>query len=320
VSSAPATPWTLAPGDTIRRDALHQTYGGRTQGGMTTSTTSPNIFLFTDPALGHKYGYYDGWVGPHFHYTGMGRYGDQQMRDINLSLSRHDALGVSVRLFRKASGLVTYLGEFALDGAHPVYQMDAPQMGTTELRQVLVFKLVPVGPVIRDAQDDRQLPTGISGLAIDAALEGGEPVIRVIPVEEQHVTGSTVTPAGTPYVVTRREQLLVRKYKAYLEARGSAVDRLEVVPTGEANAIRNDIYDTTRENLVEAKGSGSRAAVRMALAQVLDYGRFKPGAVRAVLLPTRPRPDLEQFLQTYGVHAVWPQGAGFADNCDGRLS
>jgi hypothetical protein len=120
--------------------------------------------------------------------------------------------------------------------------------------------------------------------------------------------------------VQRREQTLVLQYKAWLEARGHDVGRLQIVPTGEANVIRNDVYETTRNNLVEAKGSSTRDAVRFALGQVLDYGRFAPDARRAVLVPNRPRRDLEALLTSYGVSAVWPVPGGFADNADGLFT
>jgi hypothetical protein len=57
---------------------------------MTRSSSTPNVFLFTDPAVGHQHGYYDGWVGDRFHYTGMRQRGDQQFvaRDPISSLTR----------------------------------------------------------------------------------------------------------------------------------------------------------------------------------------------------------------------------------------
>jgi hypothetical protein len=58
----------------------------------------------------------------------------------------------------------------------------------------------------------------------------------------------------------------------------------------------------------------------MALGQVLDYGRFATDASRAVLLPARPRRDLEDLLLAYGVYAVWRDGDGFADNADGAFT
>jgi hypothetical protein len=295
-------------------------YGGRVQGGMTTSRTSPNILLFTEPRVGERLGYFVGWEGSNFHYTGKGRTGDQQLTDMNRALLNHEELGLAIRLFRAERQTLTYLGEFTLDADQPVYRMDAPQIGSTQLRQVLVFKLVPRGRVLREPRDDRHLPPGLSENALEAVLEGGEPIVDVIPVEQQHVASGIAKGSSEPMTVHRREQTLVRTYQHYLEAGGSEVGRLQVVPSGEANAIRNDLYDETRGLLVEAKGTGSRDAIRMALGQLLDYGRFARDAKRAVLLPTRPRPDLEQLLLLNDVYAIWPDGDGFSDNCDGDFT
>jgi hypothetical protein len=81
------------------------------------------------------------------------------------------------------------------------------------------------------------------------------------------------------------------------------------------------IYDSTRGNLVEVKGTRTRNAVHTAIRQLSDYSRFvDPAPQLAVLLPTRPRPDLEALLTTQGVAAVWPEGRAFADNADGKFT
>jgi hypothetical protein len=298
---------------------MQDEYGGRVQGGMTTSSTSPNILLFTDPRVGERFGYFDGWEGSHFHYTGKGKTGDHELRDMNHALLNHEERGLAIRLFRAEGPTLTYLGEFTLDAEQPVYRMDAPQVGSPELRQVLVFKLVPHGPVLRESRDDRLLPAGLSERALEAVLQGAEPLVDVVPVEEQHVTETSARQTSQPVTVQRREQTLVHTYRDYLEARGSTVRRLRVVPTGEANPILSDLYDTTREHLVEAKGTGSRDAVRMALGQILDYSRARSKAKRAILLPSRPRPDLEALLRQHDVFAVWREGEGFADNANGEF-
>ena len=109
-----------------------------------------------------------------------------------------------------------------------MYRMDAPQEGATELREVIVFKLVPVGEVLRESIDDRRLPPGLSGTELNAVVEGGPPVVDVIPVEQQHTTRALATPSSEPIEVARREQTLVLQYTSFLEerARRSAVSRL----------------------------------------------------------------------------------------------
>ncbi len=57
----------------------------------------------------------------------------------------------------------------------------------------------------------------------------------------------------------------------------------------------------------------------MALGQLVDYGRFVAEPALAVLLPSRPRPDLEALLGAASVSAVWPEGNSFVDNANGRF-
>src|SRR3954447_21543245 len=72
----------LQPGDRITRKELHERWGGRTQGGISPSASTPNIFIFWSPALGEKHGYYDEFRSDGcFYYTGKGQYGDQEMHD-----------------------------------------------------------------------------------------------------------------------------------------------------------------------------------------------------------------------------------------------
>ena len=54
-----------------------------------------------------------------------------------------------------------------------------------------------------------------------------------------------------------------------------------------------DLRDKTADSLVEAKGSVTREAIRMAIRQIADYRRFvNDRAKAAVLVPDEPRTDL----------------------------
>lgn len=118
----------------------------------------------------------------------------------------------------------------------------------------------------------------------------------------------------------RREQPLVLAYKSWMQARGSEIVRLRYTPFGALDALYCDLYDKTRNNLLEAKGSQTRPAIRMAIGQLADYRRFSEPAPRcAVLTPERPREDLESLLRSCGVACVWRHGDEFLDNADGRF-
>jgi hypothetical protein len=291
---------------------------------MSPSRTTPNVLIFTDPQVGNRHGYYDGWVGEVFHYTGMGQRGDQEMKSGNRAvLLHHGEEGRAIRLFRGVGGAVTYLGDFNVDPARPSYRMDAPETGGGPTRQVIVFRLLPVGSVLRDATDELHLPGGLStsDVAQGVSSHPGAPVVVMVPIEAQHNEEIFVNPSAAEYTMERREQKLVLAYKDYLEARGSTLSRFRIQPTAEAKPLLSDIYDETRGNLLEAKGTGSREAVRMAIGQLADYGRFTPtDTSAAILLPERPRFDLEALLSSQGISSVWQTGTGFADNADGRFT
>ena len=99
------------------------------------------------------------------------------------------------------------------------------------------------------------------------------------------------------------------------------VTRLRIHPPSEARPIICDLYEKTRNNIVEAKGTGSRGEIRMAIGQISDYGRFvDPPPGRGILLPARPRADLEALLVAASIAAIWPEGSIFADNAEGQFT
>lgn len=315
--------WSLEPGESIRRVELHDRYGGSRQGGTIPSRSTPNIMLFKDPLVGQAHGYYDGWVGNHYYYTGHGQTGDQEFKAGNAAVRDHKSGERALRVFRGVGGTVTYLGRFELDDEAPFFRMEAPDSVTGDPRQVIVFRLRPVGDVLRDSQDDLVLPDGISASEIDISVSGAgtAPVLTEVPVENQFVEQVTVSRTATSLEIERREQTLVLAYKAYLEAKGLEVARLRIHPPSEARPIICDVYEKSRNNIVEAKGTGSRGEIRMAIGQVLDYSRFvDPPPSRGVLLPARPRPDLEALLAAASIAAVWPEDDGFSDNAVGRFT
>ena len=90
-----------------------------------------------------------------------------------------------------------------------------------------------------------------------------------------------------------------------LEAEGYKVSRLKIVPAGEAKPLFNDIWIPALNLLVEAKGTCTREAIRMAIGQLIDYGRARPDARQAMLLPSRPRPDLVKLIEAVGLTLIW---------------
>jgi hypothetical protein len=289
----------LSPGDRLTRKELHQRWGGRTQGGISPSRSSENVFIFWSPAVGEKHGYYDEFRSDGcFYYTGAGQYGDQRMRDANLALLTHAQEGRSVRLFSGAGGEVEYVAELAIDPNEPYYETEAPETDSGPLRRVFVFKFhvlegEPRGPRSR----------------LEEALTPG---IENVPIENQWTEKFFVRPSAEEYEAERREQDAVLRLETYLRTLGHDVSRLKIVPPGERRPIFCDLIDRTAGVLVEAKGTVARDAVRMAIGQLMDYRRFAEDHARlAVLVPERPRPDLMALLESVNVSAIWPADGAF---------
>ncbi|MFE3106692.1 restriction endonuclease [Kitasatospora indigofera] len=288
--------WGIEPGQRIRRVELHETYGGRRQGGIGPSRVTPNVLLFTDPATGHKHGYFDGWGDDGcYHYAGEGQVGDQRMAQGNLAILKHKEEGRALRLFRGvASGIVEYVGEFQLADHDSWYQTDAPEAGGGPVRRVIMFRLQPV---TAEPSAGPQLPyTPSLNRSVD-----------LVPVEEQRTEQYFVDPSHEPYEAERREASLVREYASFLRLDGHEVSRHLIRPAGELKPLLTDLYDATTNKLIEAKGAVTREAVRMAIGQLMDYARhLDPAPSLALLLPSRPRPDLLDLCDYVKVEVIWP--------------
>ena len=72
--------------------------------------------------------------------------------------------------------------------------------------------------------------------------------------------------------------------------------------------------------MVEAKGSVTVRAVRMALGQLADYKRLSTAPRLALLVPEEPRADLRALLNSEGVGLIWRTDSGYTDSADGALS
>jgi hypothetical protein len=104
---------------------------------------------------------------------------------------------------------------------------------------------------------------------------------------------------------------LVQTFCQYLRSKRYEVKRLQVLPEGEVKPIFSDLYIPEIPLLVEAKGTVERGSIRMALGQLLDYRRFVAEARCAILVPSKPRPDIGELVRSAGVELYWPENAGF---------
>jgi hypothetical protein len=296
--------WDVAVGDFLSRAERMKRFGGAEYGGIEPSSSTPNVFVYSDPSRGRAYGYnFDGWTvdGSSFLYTGEGRKGSQLRRDGNRAILEHQDRGRALRLF-VADGMVPgtgqknhrYLGEFAVDANLP-YVLDESPDEDGELRTVFVFRLRPVGESLRRAEDQTT--------AVDI---GGGAAAELVPVEA-HQAPEFETKGSMPSTAMRRESELVGRYMKALAKAQHPVRRWKVKPPGELRALLTDIFDETTKELYEVKGTATREAVRSAVAQLLDYSRHIPVEVKrlTVLLPLRPSDDLVNFIHACGVGLVY---------------
>ncbi len=121
-----------------RREAVHEVYGGQQQGGISTPTKCPYVFLFTGES-GKSYGYADKFQPDGtFWYTGEGQAGDMGMVRGNLAIRDHQENRKSLFLFEYVkTGYVRFIGEAVCIGYHTEQQPDV----NGNYRNAIIFHL-----------------------------------------------------------------------------------------------------------------------------------------------------------------------------------
>jgi 5-methylcytosine-specific restriction protein A len=301
--------WNVAVGELLTREERMQRFGGAKYGGIETSSTTPNVFVYSDPSRGETYGYnFDGWSADRtlFLYTGEGRRGDQLMRQGNKAILEHATSGRTLRLF-VANGIVAgtakknhlYLGEFEIDQDRPYLVEEAPdELG--EDRTVFVFRLRPVSDALTRDQD-----ASVIGEPQDTSTAD------LIP-PEAHNAGTFQNAGAPPTMAERRESELLGRFMADLQRRGHTVRRWKLRPPGEVRPLLTDPYDETARELFEAKGTATRVAIRGAIGQLLDYRRHVPveDLRLTVLLPHRPSDDLVALIVSCAMDCMYEDEPG----------
>lgn len=120
-----------------RMSEIHNKYNGQQQGGISTPSKFPYIFIFTGATGGH-YGYRDGYDSEGvFNYTGEGQIGDMKMTKGNLAIRDHQKSGKEIYLFEKVStgyrfvGLCNYIDD----------RIEKLKDRNNTLRDAIVFRL-----------------------------------------------------------------------------------------------------------------------------------------------------------------------------------
>lgn len=204
--------WVLQPGDEVLRTSLHAEYGGQEQGGISTPKSTPDVFIFTDPEKGAKYGY-DKFEGlredGNYSYTGEGQVGDQLIdKRGNGALIRSAEQGRIIRLFRTRKTYATYVGSFTL--GNPAYWESTIPDIYGKNRRGYIFNLEPIdadtellpayggmelkSPVVTD-----WVPPNFADVVVDGGELPTEPERRIVSRVEfklQSDFGQWLTMAG----------------------------------------------------------------------------------------------------------------------------
>lgn len=287
--------WTLQPGEIVTRAVVADKFGGATQGGIQPSRTTANIMIYSDPSVGRSHGYdYDGPADGAYYYTGEGQLGDQTFRAGNRAIRDHADRGRVLRLFEAAGPSrpggkpQRYLGAYAVDPEAPYRHEPAPDRDG-RIRNVIVFRLIAAGPSVDTASND------------SANAPSTETLVEIVPVESNSIERFDV--AGTDARESQRwEATLMRQLEEHLTDLGHVVRRATIRPAGDSARLVTDTYDVTSGELFEVKPDASRAHVRAAVAQLLDYRRHLSELNRAtVLLPRTPSRDLQNFITSTGL-------------------
>jgi len=283
----------IKPGDLVDRAAIHAEFGGQTASRISPSKTSPNVFLFLDPAHEEM----NGWIcgateDGAFHMVGEGTSGDHDRKRGNHVLLAHRDEGRPLRLFvRYVTGQFRYMGTFEVDRDRPFYRVDLPEeREPLVVREAYVFRLRPVG---------EHAPLPVSHLPRPGGtFHPREAMMSILSVKGDRDKTS---------LETRTESLLA-DYARYLMG-----ERHEVVtvrlPVGDGTeTLGIPLLDRTTDTVVISPGSSSRAAVRSAVGEALDLQRLTGTGSALLVLPSEPREDVLALIEHVGLAATWPVG------------
>lgn len=179
-----------------RRKDIHGLFGGQQQGGISTPRSHPVVIAFTGSS-GVQHGYEDGWSDCGvFNYFGEGQVGPMTFTGGNKAIRDHVEEGKELLVFEKVrrDGSVRFMGVFACIGFE---YKDAPDR-ERNVRQAIVFHLVPQGDFADEVEQETDLPSSLTDLRDRAYLDA-------------NLGGSTSTPSKSRKSAFKRS-LVVKAY------------------------------------------------------------------------------------------------------------
>jgi hypothetical protein len=288
--------WNLNPGDLIRRSEVHNRYGGSRQSGISPCAQSDNILLFTYTPTGGD-GYIDEWAEDGtFHYSGEGRFGDQEFARGNKAVRDSVRNGKTLRLFDGSGVMVRYVGEFLLDEAAPYHLGRALDAVSISVREVIVFHLV---------RAERSGVVTTPNLAVGGTYR---------PVDES-IMPAPANPSAPDADLMGRNLGVHRRLQNALAQAITAAGLIPLSPTPEDPDFDLAWRPTCDELVVcEVKSltaSNESRQLRMGLGQVLDYvdlASAREKNIRGVLwverAPSHPR--WVDLCRRADIQLAWP--------------
>jgi hypothetical protein len=314
-----APPPVFQPGAILTRADIHPVLGGSGYAGICPAIEKRNVLLFSDSKVGERFGYSDGWlaedddIGPIFTYTGAGKRGDQSLSGGNSAILEHAKRGRTLHLFiavGKVPGSDTrthrYIGKFKVDERNPFEIREAKdELGRD--RNVIVFRLRPIGPCIREAADTLQ-PAPVSRFRFHRTAG------RIARAYRRQRRPQQPTDANQAGVAVRDD--LADAFEDRQTATGDTIVQLELSMRNSTSQLLFDLYDHTNNTLYEPTGSTANESITKALAQLLHARRYLRRLTHQqplhlmVLTPTLPREDLRDLLAEHGIGIVYRNDSG----------
>ncbi|GAA3584971.1 hypothetical protein [Streptomyces osmaniensis] len=309
----------FTPGDTLTRAQIHPVLGGSGFAGICPAREKRNVLIFSDSKVGRRYGYRDGWLaeddslGPVFTYTGTGKRGNQTLDGGNASILEHANMGRTLHVFVAVGNVPgtgtrthKYVGQFKVDEDKP-YDVREAKDELDQDRSVIVFRLRPTGPYLRDEADTLPL-AGRSRIRFQPTAGRVARAYRRQRRQRQPQTDATRIEAF-------RDDL-AEAFEAHEIAAGMDIGQMELSLQNSTDQISFEIFNQTNRRVYQPTGSAAPDSITQALAQLLLAQRYLMNLAQdqplqlMMLTPALPREDLRDLLAEHGVGLVYRTDSG----------
>ena len=269
---------------------------GNRNAGITTCLGEDELLVFMG-VRGQDSGYeHDGFLPDgRVSYTGQGQVGNQRLHDgANAQVVEFSRAGKPTRFFVQVeeNAPYEYLGLARLD-EEPEWKRGKDR--NDDERDVVVFTFR-----FLEKRDDH------SRWLVEHPAPVRSSEQDWVPPDDTEVE---VAPSGGG-VAERTEHTLQKDFGNWLRAAGHQVKRTTI------EGQHPDLVDRTDGLVIEAKGSASRPAVRLAIGQVLDYAdafrRAGEPLEPAILLPAKPDQARVELALGLGISVFYRSGKSFA--------